>query len=415
MKCHTSSPRAQLLTLALLAVCASSGVQAQSSFNNTGMYVGISAGESKSKFDNGATAQSLVGGGVTAGALNEDERGNAYKTFIGVPLSHNWAVEAGYFDLGRFGFGAATFPAGTVTGTARIQGLNLDLVGTLPITERWSLLGRVGAAYAETKGSFGGTGASGVSALSSNKRDTHYKYGFGTEYAFTPALTMRLEGERYHVNDVIGQRENVDLISVGLVYRFGAPAQSVRAAYVPPAAQPVYRPEPVVAQAPVAAPPAPVIASAPAPVVLPAPVAIPAPAPVPVSKPWVKVTLQADSLFGFDQDSLQADGKQALDKLLQELKGVNVDAVQVTGHTDRLGSAAYNAKLSTRRAEAVRNYLVQVGGMPANLVTATGVGSAQPETSANECKGMKASQALITCLRVDRRVEVQVLGSQPQR
>jgi hypothetical protein len=66
-------------------------------------------------------------------------------------------------------------------------------------------------------------------------------------------------------------------------------------------------------------------------------------------------------------------------------------------------------------AEAVRNYLVQVGGMPANLITATGVGSDQPETAANDCKGMKVSQALITCLRVDRRVEVQVLGSQPQR
>lgn len=415
MKRHLSHPRASLLTLALVAVFASSGVQAQSSFNNSGMYVGISAGESKSKFDNGATAQSLVGAGVTAGALTEDERGNAYKAFIGVPLSPNWAIEAGYFDLGRFGLDAVTVPAGTVTGTTRIQGLNLDLVGTLPITERLSLLGRVGAAYAETKGSVSGTGASGVSALSSNKRDTHYKYGFGTEYAFTPALTMRLEGERYHVNDAMGQRANVDLISVGLVYRFGAPAQPVRTAYVPPAAQPVYRPEPVVAQAPVAVPPppAPVIAPAPAPV--PAPAAIPVPAPAPVPKPWVKVKLQADSLFGFDQDSLQADGKQALDKLLQELKGVNVDAVQVTGHTDRLGSAAYNAKLSTRRAEAVRNYLVQVGGMPANLVTATGVGSAQPETSANECKGMKASQALITCLRVDRRVEVQVLGSQPQR
>jgi OOP family OmpA-OmpF porin len=408
MKRHTSPPRSSLLTIALLAVCASSGVQAQSTFNNTGMYVGISAGESKSKFDNGTTAQSLVGAGVTAGALTEDERGNAYKAFIGVPLSPNWAVEAGYFDLGRFGFGAATSPAGTVTGTTRIQGLNLDLVGTLPITERWSLLGRVGAAYAETKGSFSGTADSGVGAFSSSKRDTHYKYGFGTEYAFTPALTMRLEGERYHVNDAIGQRENVDLISVGLVYRFGAPAQSVRTAYVPPAAQPVYRPEPVVAQAPVATPP-------PAPVIAPAPVAVQAPAPAPVPKPWVKVKLQADSLFGFDQDSLQADGKQALDKLLQELKDVNVDAVQVTGHTDRLGSAAYNAKLSTRRAEAVRNYLVQVGGMPANLVTATGVGSAQPETSPNDCKGMKASQALITCLRVDRRVEVQVLGSQPQR
>jgi OOP family OmpA-OmpF porin len=115
--------------------------------------------------------------------------------------------------------------------------------------------------------------------------------------------------------------------SVGWVYRFGAPAPGVRSACVPTAA--------------------PAVSS-----------------PAPVHKPWVKVKLQADSLFGFDQDSLQADGKQALDKLLQELKDVNVEAVQVTGHTDRLGSAAYNAKLSTRRAEAVRNYLVQVGACP---------------------------------------------------
>ena len=74
MKQLSSHPRASLLALAILA---STGVHAQSTFNNTGMYVGISAGESKSKFDNGTTAQSLVGAGVTAGALNEDERGNA--------------------------------------------------------------------------------------------------------------------------------------------------------------------------------------------------------------------------------------------------------------------------------------------------------------------------------------------------
>jgi OOP family OmpA-OmpF porin len=80
-----------------------------------------------------------------------------------------------------------------------------------------------------------------------------------------------------------------------------------------------------------------------------------------------------------------------------------------------LGAKAYNEKLSLRRAEAVRNYLVQVGGMPAAKVTAVGVGSSQPETQSSDCKGMKASQALITCLRVDRRVDVEVTGSQQQR
>jgi OOP family OmpA-OmpF porin len=129
----------------------------------------------------------------------------------------------------------------------------------------------------------------------------------------------------------------------------------------------------------------------------------------------VKVKLEADSLFGFDQDNLQADGKRSLDKLLEELKTVNVDSILVTGHTDRLGSKAYNAKLSTRRAEAVQNYLVQVGGISAGKVTAAGVGSSQPDTQSSECKGSKATQALITCLRVDRRVEVDVNGTQQQR
>ncbi|MCE2782673.1 OmpA family protein [Limnohabitans sp.] len=404
---HTFKPRLSLLACLILAApCA----YAQSSIDNTGMYMGIGAGDSKAKFNHDAAVQNALGAGVAAGPLAVDQSGNAYKAYLGFPIAPNWAVEAGYFNLGRFGFDGSTTPAGTVSGTAKVQGLNLDLVGTLPITDRWSLLGRVGAAYSETKGGIGGTGAGTVAATSTNKRDTHYKFGFGTQYAFTPALTVRLEGERYQVNDLVAQKAFVDLISVGLVYRFGAPAaQPMRTSYVTPA--PLYRPEPVMQAAPEPVPaPAPVIVAAPAPL----PVVVPVPVPMP-SKPWVKVKLQADSLFGFDQDSLQADGKKALDKLVEELQGVNVEAVQVTGHTDRLGTKAYNTQLSMRRADAVRNYLVQVRGMPSNKVTAVGVGSTEPETSFGQCQGVKASQALITCLRLDRRVEVEVTGTQPQR
>jgi OOP family OmpA-OmpF porin len=384
--------QAHAVLLALLAV-ASPALFAQEVVPNTGLYMGISAGESKAHIDNARITQGLLGAGFTTDALSVDQKGTGYKAFVGFPMSPNWAVETGYFDLGRFGFDASTTPAGTLSGSARVRGLNLDLVGTLPITDRWSLLGRVGAAYAQTKGTFSGTGAVSVTEPSTSKRETNYKYGLGTQYAFTPALTLRLEGERYRVNDSVGQRANVDLISLGLVYRFGGTTPVTKTAYtpyVPPVVEPVYKEPAVVAQAP-AAP------------------AEPAP------KPWVKVKLEADSLFGFDQDSLQADGKQALDKLLLELKDVNVDSIQVTGHTDRLGSKAYNDKLSLRRAEAVRNYLVQVGGISAAKVTAVGVGSSQPETQMGDCKGMTASPALITCLRVDRRVEVEVTGSQQQR
>lgn len=396
------NPRSSLLALAVLA---SPVLQAQEPAMNNGLYMGIGAGESKAQLDNPRISQDLLGSAAAVSAVSSDQKGTGYKAFVGFPINSNWAVETGYFDLGRFGFDAITSSAGTLTGSSRIKGLNLDIVGTLPITDRWSLLGRVGAAYAQTKGSFSGTGDGSPATTNTQKRETNYKYGFGTQYAFTPAFTMRLEGECYRVNDSVGQRANVDMVTLGLVYRFGGASPVAKTAYTPyvaPVAEPVYKAAPVVAQAPV-----------PAPVILPTP--LPAPMPTPVPKPWVKVKLAADSLFGFDQDTLQTDGKHALDKLLLELKDVNVERVQVTGHTDRLGSKAYNDKLSTRRAEAVRNYLVQVGGMPAGIVSAMGVGADQAESSTQDCKGLKASQALITCLRVDRRVDVDVLGSQQQR
>ena len=383
-------PRRSMLVLAMLA---SAVVHAQEP--NTGMYVGISAGEAKTRIDNASITQGLLGAGFTTNSLSEDRRDTGYKVFVGFPINPNWAVETGYFDLGRFGFTANTSPAGSLTGSARVKGLNLDLVGTLPITPQWSLLGRVGAAYAQTQDTFSGTGAISVIDPSPRKRETNYKYGFGTQYAFTPALTLRLEAERYRVNDAVGSKGDVDLVSLGLVYRFGGPAvTATKTAYTPYVAPP---PEPVVVAAAPVAPPAP-----------------PAP-PAPTPKPWVKVKLEADSLFGFDQDSLQPEGKQTLDKLIMELQTVNVDSIQVTGHTDRLGSKAYNAKLSTRRAEAVQKYLVEVGGIAASKITAIGMGESQPETQPNACKGSKATPALITCLRADRRVEVDVNGMEQQR
>lgn len=392
MKRLNLQPRWMALTLATLF---SPLAFAQGGIDNTGMYVGISAGQSEDKFDNQHSANALVGTGVTANVLANDHRGNAYKAFVGIPLSHNWAVETGYFDLGRTGFDASTTPDGSVSSRTRIQGLNVDLVGTLPITDSWALLGRVGAAYAQTKSGFSGTGAGEPASGSNSQRDTNYKFGFGTQYAFTPALSMRLEGERYRVKNGVGSRANVDLISAGLVYRFGGPmmaAQSARTTYVPP----VYSSPQPLAQAPVAPP---------------APLAAPAPA----LKPLMQVKLQADSLFGFDQDALQSDGKRALDKLLVELQVVNVETIQVTGHTDRLGTKAYNAELSIRRAESVRDYLVQIGGIASSKVRVAGEGSNQPETLFGECLGVKASQKLITCLRADRRVEVDVTGTQQTR
>lgn len=397
--------------LGMLALLASPVLFAQDFIAHTGPYMGIGAGQSQAHIDSVRIQQNLMGQGLSTTTLTEDSHDTGYKAYLGFPIHPNWAVEAGYFDLGRFGFNATTSPNGSLTGSARIRGLNLDLVGTLPVTERWSLMGRMGAAHAQTQARFSSTGAVAVSDPTSSRRETNYKYGLGTQYDFTPSLSLRLEAERYRVNDAVGRRGDVDLVTLGLVYRFGGPETQVKTAastpYVPMA-------EPV--SAPVSAPVAPI--AAPAPMPAPEPAAVPRPVtppPKPVAPaPWVKIKLEADSLFGFDQDQLQADGKNALDKLIQELRPVNIDAVQITGHTDRLGSPTYNAKLSQRRAEAVKIYLVQMGGIPTDKISATGVGAQQPVTMTSDCKGTHATRALITCLRADRRVEVEVMGSRQQ-
>ena len=125
----------------------------------------------------------------------------------------------------------------------------------------------------------------------------------------------------------------------------------------------------------------------------------------------MKVTFSADSLFDFDKSVIKPEGKQALDKFSTDLKGTQHDTVRVTGHTDHIGSAAYNLKLSGRRADAVSAYLVASGGVAPGKIAAKGVNGANPVTKPGDCKGNKPTEALIACLQPDRRVDVEVAAT----
>ena len=124
-----------------------------------------------------------------------------------------------------------------------------------------------------------------------------------------------------------------------------------------------------------------------------------------------KVTLSADSLFGFDKATVSPSGKQHLDKLAADLKGVSYDVIEVTGHTDRIGAQAYNQKLSTLRAQAVGAYLADTAGIPAAKISAKGVNGSDPATKPGDCVGKAATAALIACLQPDRRVDITVTGA----
>ncbi len=140
-----------------------------------------------------------------------------------------------------------------------------------------------------------------------------------------------------------------------------------------------------------------------------APAAQPAPQPEPVAVMPQTVNLSADTLFAFNKSTLKPAGKTTLNDLVRDLNAAKYDKIQVIGHTDRIGSDAYNLKLSERRADSVKDYLVDKG-VPANLVSAKGVGKADPVTKPGECAGRK-SPKVIACLQPDRRVEVEVTAT----
>ena len=138
------------------------------------------------------------------------------------------------------------------------------------------------------------------------------------------------------------------------------------------------------------------------------PVVPPVPAPKPVAE---KVTLSADTLFDFDKAVLRPEGKAKLDELTAQVKDIKLEVITAVGHADRIGSVKYNQKLSERRAESVKAYLVSKGIEP-NRIYTEGKGKSQPVTKPGQCKGNKVTKKLIACLQPDRRVEIQVIGTQ---
>jgi OOP family OmpA-OmpF porin len=147
--------------------------------------------------------------------------------------------------------------------------------------------------------------------------------------------------------------------------------------------------------APPAPPPAPAAVEPPPP---PPPVAPPPPPPA----RFEKVTMSATKMFDFDSARLTADTPK-LDEIAAALNAnPSIDNVVITGYTDRLGSDKYNQKLSERRANSVKEYLVGKG-IAANRLVAEGKGEANPVVTCNN----KKRADLIACLEPNRRVEVE--------
>jgi OOP family OmpA-OmpF porin len=125
--------------------------------------------------------------------------------------------------------------------------------------------------------------------------------------------------------------------------------------------------------------------------------AAPKAAPTPMAN---KVVFNADTFFDFDKATLKPEGRRLLDQVAQQAQGIDLETIIAVGHTDSIGSVAYNQKLSERRAASVKSYLV-TRGIDANRVYTEGKGKSQP-VATNKTREGRAK---------NRRVEIEIVGS----
>ncbi len=329
-----------------------------------GWLIGINAGQSNSKIDDADIRAQLLRSGLSTTSIADRDRKTAFKLFGGYKFNKYFALEGGYYDLGEFGYTATTSPAGTLTGNIKLRGVNLDAVGMYPIADKYSVFARLGLQYAQAKDNFRTTGAVPTPTNPSpSKSAAKYKVGVGLQYDFTPEWAARLEGERYRIDDAVGNMGDINMLSLGLVYQFGKKSP----------------------------PPERVAEAAPAPVFI----------IVPVKVKMAEYCSILDLQFEIKQDAIQRDDLEKLAVVGTFMRKYPKTTAVIEGHTDNVGKAEFNQKLSQNRAESVVNYLVNELKIDASRLSAVGYGETLPIADNRTIEGQQANRrigAVIACV-----------------
>ncbi len=291
--------------------------------------------------------------------------------YLGYQANQYLGFELGYDWLGRVKHKGAT-----KNGAFKAQGIQLAAKLSYPVMENLDVYTRLGGMAwradskfnsADTKISGHDTGVSPMAAV-------------GVEYALTDSLSTRLDYQ--WVNNIgdagtVGSRPDNTMLALGISYNFGQNGAGAAAG-----------------------------AGA---------IGAGTGAALNTTRSTDEGSgkhfkLESDVMFNFNQSKLKPEGRQALNQLYSQLSSMDPKdgAVIAVGHTDRIGSEAYNQKLSQQRARAVVKYLM-AKGVPSDKISMRGVGKANSVTG-TKCDGVKGRAALINCLAPDRRVEIEVKG-----
>ncbi|MCC8366372.1 porin OmpA [Xenorhabdus sp. PB61.4] len=288
------------------------------------------------------------------------------------------------FELGYDWLGKMTYKSKINDASFKSQGIQLAMKLSAPLTDSLDAYTRLGGIVWHSNASANYSHSDKTKDyVKNNSTGISPLIALGAEYALTKNVATRLEyqwapkvgqsgkgsSDAYTQDrsSYLGPKPNNGLLSLGVSYRFGQDDEAT--------------PPPV----------------------------IPAPMPVVENKSF---TLRSDVLFDFNKSTLKAEGKQELDTLYNQLSKIdpNQGHVVVLGYTDRIGSQNYNLPLSQKRAQSVVDYLI-AKGIPANSIQAEGRGKEDPVTGST-CDNIKARSTLISCLSPDRRVVINIQGTQ---
>lgn len=308
--------------------------------------------------------------------LDAKDGGGVFLKF-GREISQHWDLQGG------IGYNKADedVSGNIVSGDYRQSTMSLDALYMFSRDKfRPFLLGGLGVARNDIDYKLRSTGAN----IGNEKTSWLGNVGVGAQYLFTDAFGLQADIRQQwsRAEDAAGDDETISntLFNLGGIFRFGTPKAAPVVAAAP---EPAYDPLPAIA---------------PRDEYVPEPLNI-----VEACSPKMEtITISAEELFGFDRATLKSDGEIQLNGVAEKINtNPGIELVMVIGHTDRIGSAAYNQRLSERRAEMVAKYLVSQGVDPSRLQS-MGRGETEPVV---ECSGIRG-KALIECLQPNRRVEI---------